>query len=407
MKITIIGKSDRNGGGASKCSEIVKEAMQARGHEVELFAVHPVGPGSAARPLFSRSTARLIRLLHAVCRRGAGGEFLPMEWPRLKRLAQTTDLIHISDHWSAISPWSVAWLARRISTVLTLHDCSFFTGGCLYSFGCERFRSRCGRCPQKRTLGMPVDVTPAAMTLKRRLFATSPLSVVASSEWMAKQARSSRLFAGPVHVVRNAADFAVYTPSVREEARKKLGIQSGEKVVLLAANSLKDPRKNTALGIDSMRLLAPGSATVLFVGASSESLGADLPLRVMRTGHLSSDARLAEAYAAADVYLFPSLADNCPLSVIESLAVGTPVIALDAGGTPELISPSISGVLIDTPDPRKFAAALATMLDDPEKLGRMRHHAAQSAVSRFSLETHGAAMESVYHRALHARHRQL
>lgn len=407
MKIAIVGKSNRAGGGASKYSELLQTAMRLRGHEVDLFTLHPTSASNHHRPLFSRPFARALRLAHAASRRWLGVEFLPVEWPRIRRLRGAYDLVHFSDLWSAVSPWTVKWMTRHVPVALTLHDTSFFTGGCLYPFGCERFRESCGRCPQKRSLGMLIDLTRVAQSLKRHARPRSNFAVIAPSNWMAGQAEISGFFNQKPQVIYNPADLSVFNPGIRDEARRRHNLLPAQKVVLIAANSLNDRRKGAALAHEAICRLGNDEVVTLLVGADNTDFGKGLPGRVIRTGHLSDDLSLALAYAAADLYLFPSLADNCPLSVIESLAVGTPVLALQRAGTPELIEHATTGWLISDPEPEAFASALRMLLGNPSHLHQMSFAAAQAAQARFSLENHGAELESFYEELIHARHRQL
>lgn len=407
MKIVIVGKSNRVGGGASKCSELLQAAMRLRGHEVDLYTVHPTSASHLHRPLFRRPFARMLRLTHALSRRWLGGEFLPIEWPRVRRLRSAYDIIHFSDLWSAVSPWTVKWMTRYMPVALTLHDTSFFTGGCLYPFDCKRFHLTCGSCPQKRSLRMPVDLTRAAQTVKRYARPISSFAAIASSKWMAEQAEDSGFFKLKPKVIYNAADLEIFNFSIRDEARQRHNLLPDQKVVLVAANSLNDRRKGAVLAHEAIRLLGDHKIVTLLVGADNTDFGKGLPGRVIRTGHLSDDPSLALAYAAADLYLFPSLADNCPLSVIESLAVGTPVLALQRTGTPELIDHGTTGWLISDPAPEAFASALHILLGNPSQLRQMSRAAAQTARHRFSLESHGLEIESFYEELIHARHRQL
>lgn len=76
--------------------------------------------------------------------------------------------------------------------------------------------------------------------------------------------------------------------------------------------------------------------------------------------------------ASALVTLVPSRADNCPLTVIESLAVGTPLVASAAGGIVELVRDGIDGFLITPDDPEALAEKLKILLTNPklrEKMG--------------------------------------
>ncbi len=254
---------------------------------------------------------------------------------------------------------------------------------------------------------MLIDVTRLAQSLKRYARPRSNFAVVSPSDWMATQAEISGFFSQKPKVIYNAADLTVFNPGVRDEARQRHHLRPDQKVVLIAANSLNDRRKGAALAREAIWLLGDNEVVTLLVGADNTDFGKGLPGRVIRTGHLSDDRSLALAYAAADLYLFPSLADNCPLSVIESLAVGTPVLALQRAGTPELIEHGTTGWLISDSNPEAFASALRMLLGNPSHLHQMSVAAAQAARSRFSLENHGVELESFYEELIHARHRQL
>lgn len=66
-------------------------------------------------------------------------------------------------------------------------------------------------------------------------------------------------------------------------------------------------------------------------------------------GEIGDDAGKAETYAAADALVHAAYEDNLPNTIVEALACGTPVIALDRGGVGEIVRPGVSGWLIDDP----------------------------------------------------------
>jgi glycosyltransferase involved in cell wall biosynthesis len=86
-------------------------------------------------------------------------------------------------------------------------------------------------------------------------------------------------------------------------------------------------------------------------------------------------------YAAADVFVHPSLADNLPNGVLESLACGTPVAAFDVGGVPEAVRPGQTGYLARYKDAADLALGIGRMLDDAGL------HAELSAMCRKIAET--------------------
>ena len=65
------------------------------------------------------------------------------------------------------------------------------------------------------------------------------------------------------------------------------------------------------------------------------------------TGFISGAAELAEAYAAADLMIYPSRADNQPLAILEAMACGVPAVGFDVGGVPELLGDGRGLVVAD------------------------------------------------------------
>jgi len=86
----------------------------------------------------------------------------------------------------------------------------------------------------------------------------------------------------------------------------------------------------------------------------------------------------------ADLAVFPSRRDNCPLSILETMAVGTPVIATSIGGIPELIRDERDGILIREENPKKLADVIIDLLDNPEKRKYLSDNAKKSISDNFT-----------------------
>lgn len=84
------------------------------------------------------------------------------------------------------------------------------------------------------------------------------------------------------------------------------------------------------------------------------------------------NARIAALYADADVVLNPSTADNMPISVLEAMASGVPVVSTDAGGIPDLVSHECTALLVPIGDFTAMAAQVLRLLDEPELASRLR-----------------------------------
>ena len=147
MKLAQISKADSFGGGASRVAEDLTYLINKNG-----FSAHHLcswsGKGFHAQenryPLYGRFE-REIRFLHSKLKRYSPPELIPFEYIPLIRKIKREDynLLHFHDLSSAISPYTLYLLGDKIPIVWTLHDCSPFTGGCLYPMECKNFMENC------------------------------------------------------------------------------------------------------------------------------------------------------------------------------------------------------------------------------------------------------------------------
>jgi glycosyltransferase involved in cell wall biosynthesis len=99
--------------------------------------------------------------------------------------------------------------------------------------------------------------------------------------------------------------------------------------------------------------------------------------------------------AAADLYCHITLQDACPLSLLEAMHVGRPIVAARTGGIPELIVDGLDGILVD-PDPSAVARAVTHLLKHPDEAQTLAARAAETARTRFSWSRVAADFARVY-----------
>jgi glycosyltransferase involved in cell wall biosynthesis len=108
-----------------------------------------------------------------------------------------------------------------------------------------------------------------------------------------------------------------------------------------------------------------------------------------------SREEVAKGLQGADLFVLATRADNHPLTVLEALGCGVPVIASRVGGIPEQLTEE-TGVLVEPGDPDALAGAIDALLGDPERRARMGEAAAADARARFSLERQVDAYLDLY-----------
>ena len=318
----------------------------------------------------------------------------------------SADVLHL--HW-VIGLLSIPEIGEILAcgkpVVWTFHDQWAFTGGCHYSAGCRGFTNGCRVCPQ---LQLASDMLPRAVLAdKDALWKTrGPFAIVALAQWMKSCIQESRLFATQevVHIP-NGIDLAVFNPSRRETARQNLGVAPGCFLLLFVSESLRDRRKGyTVLReaiTQALRNPLFGEAVRtrrVMVACIGQGVALETSPEVVHLGWKERDEEIADAYAAADVFLAPSLEDNQPNTIVESLACGTPIIGTDVGGIPELVQSPLVGRLVPVGDTTALASAIVAAAARPEDYRAMRGHCRAQAEERYNGPTNAREMLQLYQR---------
>jgi glycosyltransferase involved in cell wall biosynthesis len=109
------------------------------------------------------------------------------------------------------------------------------------------------------------------------------------------------------------------------------------------------------------------------------------------------------AYADAEVFCLPSWWEAMPLSVLEAMSAGLPVVASDVGDVSRLVTPAC-GTVVPTKDPRRLADALRGPLVDPELRRQQGKESRARAVEAFSSTATARAIDRVFHDVRHGDH---
>jgi glycosyltransferase involved in cell wall biosynthesis len=121
--------------------------------------------------------------------------------------------------------------------------------------------------------------------------------------------------------------------------------------VLISAGNLNDRRKGVAFAVQAIKAVSDLNPYLLVLGNADPGFLSSLcGLDHCAVGYIGDPEQLSEIYAAADVFLFCSLADNQPLAILEAMAAGTPIVGFATGGIPELVEHLVAGYLAPTGD---------------------------------------------------------
>ena len=214
------------------------------------------------------------------------------------------------------------------------------------------------------------------------------MHIIAPSRWLADCARHSVIMQNwPVSVVPNAIDTEAWRPIDKELARKILRLPVEVPLLLFSAiGGTHYPRKGYDLlkaALDHLRGEMPGVELVI-VGQLTPREPLNLGFPIHCTGHLYDDTSLCLFYSAADAVLVPSRQDNLPNSGVEAQACGTPVVAFNICGLPDIVEHKKTGYLAQPFDTEDLALGIRWVLEDDERRAMLSAQSRQSAVARFS-----------------------
>lgn len=284
-------------------------------------------------------------------------------------IIKNSDIVHL--HWISdgfVDYKNIFSLNKKF--VWTLHDMNPFSGGCHYSDGCLKFQTNCNYCFQ---LEGATDEYFSNRILNYKIRALENLKddqliIITPSQYLSQLSKASRCFNRFKHfVIPNVIDFPSIL-SFREECRRNLGIEKDKLVFLFVSHNAGNIRKgiyvlkevlNQLENKENIRLITIGEKSGIQISG----------IETIELGFLTDKRRIKEVYTASDAFLLPSMAENFPNTIIESLLSGTPVIASNVGGIPEQVNDK-NGILVDLNNIKDWLRALNYFIENKQKYNR-------------------------------------
>lgn len=265
------------------------------------------------------------------------------------------DIVHLHNlHNNYINiPILLKYLAKNdIRTIITMHDCWWFTGKCTHyvDIGCNRFQEGCHDCP-KRMKDIPAilyDSSNYIWRKKKELLERIPrLTLVGCSEWICNEARKSFLKNRDIRQIYNGVDTTIFNAKERKK-------HSSFVIMGMANKWLRDSEKDL---IDAIIDKTNACITIVGCSVAQQKWLKQYGDRVNAIGYIKEQSKLADIYRSADVFVNLTHADTLPTVNMEAICCGTPVITYDTSGSPELVDES-TGIVVKESDYEGIVAAI-------------------------------------------------
>lgn len=201
-------------------------------------------------------------------------------------------------------------------------------------------------------------------------------------------------------LIRNGICVSRFASSAADRGamRKELGVD-GE-IVFLCAASLT-PKKGHLVLIEALsRVVGKAPGVRLFLaGEGAQRLELEKRVALLGLGHavrfLGARDDMPALLAASDVFVLSSFWEGMPLSVMEAMAAGRPVVCTAVGGSAEIVEDGVTGWLVPPNDPARLAEAMIEAVD-PARRTPLGRRAAEIAAQQFGIEPMVRAYEALY-----------
>ncbi len=274
--------------------------------------------------------------------------------------------------------------------VWTLHDSWLFTGGCHIPFCCNKYKNICFKCPQLKNLCF--DMTKHIYKNKLKNLNVN-ITIVCPSYWLAKKAKESFLLKKyNIQVIHNGIDINKFKPRDKCFSRSILGLDKDHKIILfgaVAATSDKNKGfKYLFQAIKNLRLENEDRENIKIIvfGSSKPQDAPDFGFETYYLGKIYDEMSLNIIYSAADVVVVPSLLENLPNVILEAMACGTPCVAFDCGGIPEIIVHKKTGYLAKSYEIKDLADGIKFVLEDKQRWNYLSYASRKKIVRDFNIK---------------------
>ena len=414
MRILIVNTSERTGGAAVAANRLmealnnngVKAKMLVRDKETDALTVAALPPSRLLQLHFLWE--RLVIWFHLHLRRQRLFELdIANAGTDITRLPefQEADVIHL--HWVNQGMLSLRDIRKILETgkpvVWTMHDIWSATAVCHYARGCEQFQVECRQCP---LLPQSSSLANKVWRRKVKMLSGQRVTYVACSQWLAGEARKSALLQGQaVMSIPNPIDTRLFRPQDKKAAKVSVELPADRRIILFVSQRVTDPRKGIDFLVEAIRRLVEKypdmkkDTAIAILGGHAAEVASRLTLPVYSLGYVSEPKRIVQVYNAADVFVLPSLEDNLPNTIMESMACGVPCVGFRVGGIPEMIDHCENGYVAAFQDADDLARGIRYVLDEADSeslsqncLHKVAHCYSQQSVANRYIEVYQAAM---------------
>lgn len=365
MRILQINTMDIKGG-ASKVAYTLKRLFEDEGHTTSMFV--KLKHSSDKNVFIAKWPNPLSRLLKKITGKDVGSFLANKIRPLIAndidffgsdRILETkefrdADIIHCHNlHGNFFTLSTLSKMSELKPVLWTLHDMWAITPHCAHAFN-GKVNAGFFECPSLDIYqSMPWHNERYLCAKKRKIYESAEFTLVAPCLWLKNKIKQSILKDKPLRMIYNGVNTEIFKKTDKKAARENLGLPQDKKIILFVSPVGSNPQKGWEY-VETVMERHKGNKDILFlcVGTGVKTPNQER-LPYISVGFVDNKKKLADYYAAADVFLFTSKAETFPLVILEAMACGLPVVSFDVGGVKEAVLHKETGYIakyLDTGD---------------------------------------------------------
>lgn len=335
MKILIINKNEISGGSAQVCQELINNLSQT-GHSYSLFVDKKETNLDNVIKIYNHPIKKVLSYFTSNDLDYYYGDNL-LKTEEFKN-CDLVNLHNISGHFFKLA--TIKKIAKQKPIIWTFHDMHPINHYFAHSL------------TNKLSAGLFTGSSPKILSniiwwnklyLKWRkisIYKNTYFKIIAPSHWLAEKIKLTAIKKKSIQVIHNGIDENVFNNEGKNLAKEKLNLNKDQKLIITICDG---GSKNLLKGWGFIEKAANNFPDIKFYNIGNENSQEKNNITFLKK--ITDKNILRTYYQAADLLLFPSLAENFPLSILESMSCGTPVVAFDAGGIKEQIDNKINGYI--------------------------------------------------------------
>lgn len=399
MRVLFINTTDVSGGAAIAACRLMKGLEQYHNTENFFLVRYQKGNLPFTETTISSFFQKVVERLVDKLANAAGFQYLfyPFSSGKILKYAEKVkpDIISLHNtHGGYFATPLLVKLSKIAPVVWTLHDMWSFTGNAAHTFGNTSWKEMKN---DKTLIKVPpsigINTGALLLKLKRKIYSQSDITIVTPSIWLKKLAEQSPVFEGKKIVyIHNGVEESVFYKKNKQTSRLALGLPTDVKTIMFSAESIS--RKNAWKGgtmlleiLKKINGLTKEKINLLVLGhGEMKELNSFKNFAVCHQGYVNSAEVMNNCLNAADVFIYPTRADNLPNVLVESISCGTPCVTFDIGGCSEIIEDGRNGYVVNPFNFDEFAIKVIDLLTNEDTLSAFSSHCINVAKEKFRLK---------------------